>query len=869
MSIGRTNRVFIFAVFLWLLASSESLAAPVTGLVRDKKTKEAVAGAFVLVFSDKTQKGFVYSDADGCFSVPVQEGVSVNILKVSMMGYAPATIYLEGRTSDIIVELEEQTMQLQASSVRSGPIRHVGDTLSFYAQAFSDGTEKVLGELLGKIPGISVNSSGTIMHDGEAINRFYVEGMDLMGRKYGVVTNNLKASDIARVDVYLNHQPIRALEDISYSDRSAVNIVLKESSKGSWFFTGDALMGFPTFSLFDSKAMISRFSKNSQDLYLAKGNNLGIDIVRELMDQPGTGDVKVIVLKEGSMDNQFETVLSPSFSSLPIPREYWYDNTSGIATFNHLSKIGEFSRFRLSFNAASERYKESALSSELIKFEDGTSITIDDHRKLDDRNWYINAKGEFEENSSSRYMMESLSFSGQIRGESSSGEGYKEFNEKYDLPSMKVENRLHLTQRQGKHAIDILSTSSYIRNNHSATYDVGGKTYRQEYGQNDILSEHSVSLELKQGIHSFKANFLIGLDYIGRRSDLIGSSIDEPLKADLSLVSFRPGVTISDAISLGKVTFTAGLPLSLHYLHVEDRKNLSYLEMSPYLSAQYRISSALEAKGRISYDLSHSSMENLLDAVVMRNYRFLSRPDSISRHDGIRANASLKYSDPVKMFFMGASAAYSRSVNEKTASNYYTEEFSLSKYLPLPTVTSMFMANYGLRKYFGGANKLMLEGICGFDRMSMEEYLQSAKIDYTTSRSTIGLVIRSTPLRWFSLNIKTEYTKQITESSASSVKSYMLTGEGSLRISPLKRLDLDLDGYVRREQIPGVSVYNRPLLKGTVSWKLSKGSIVYIQCRNILDINHYSRETISSYRIISSINKLRGRQYLAGIRMSF
>lgn len=868
MIIGRTNKIDLLVVLLWLSALTESLATPITGFVRDKTTKEAVAGAFVLVYSEMTQKGFGYSDYDGRFSVSVPDGVSVDLLKVSMMGYAQATIYLEGRNSDIIVELEEQTMQLQASSVRSGPIRHVGDTLSFYAQAFSDGTEKVLGELLGKIPGISVNSSGTIMHDGEAINRFYVEGMDLMGSKYGVVTNNLKASDIARVDVYLNHQPIRALEDISYSERSAVNIVLKESTKGSWFFTGDALVGLPPFPLFDAKAMISRFGKHNQDLYLVKGNDLGVDIIGELMDQPGTRDVKVVVLKDGSMDNQFETVLSPSFSFLPIPREYWYDNTSGIATFNHLSKTGENSRFRLSFNAASERYKENARSSELVRFEDGTSITIEDQRKLDDRNWYMHAKGEYEINAPSRYLSEALLLSGQLRGETTSGEGHKEFKENYDLPSLKVENSFHLTQRLGKHAIEVFSTALYIRNNHSATYDVGGKTYGQEYDQNDIISDHQVSLGLKRGIHSLKTDFIVGIDYIGRQANLTGLSIDEPLNAELSLISLRPGVTISDAISFGKVTLTAGLPLSRHYLHVENKRNLSYLEMSPYLSAQYRISSALEAKGRISYDLSHSSVENLLDAVVMKNYRLLFRPDSIGRHDGIRANASLKYSDPVSLLFMGLGMAYSRSANEKTTSNYYTEDFSISKYLPLPTVKSLFSANYSLRKYFGGANRLMLEGICGFDRMGMEEYLQYSRMDYATSRSTVGLVVRSAPLKWLSLYLKTDYTKQVTETKASSVKSYMLTGEGTLRISPLKRLDLDLDGYVRKERIPGVSVYNRPLLKGTVSWKVSKGT-VYVQCRNILDIDFYSRETISSYRTISSINKLRGRQFLAGIRMSF
>ena len=60
---------------------------------------------------------------------------------------------------------------------------------------------------------------------------------------------------------------------------------------------------------------------------------------------------------------------------------------------------------------------------------------------------------------------------------------------------------------------------------------------------------------------------------------------------------------------------------------------------------------------------------------------------------------------------------------------------------------------------------------------------------------------------------------------------------------------------------------NRPLLKASISWRFSK-STAYIECNNLLDIREYRRETISAYRTLSTVNHLRGRQFLAGIRMS-
>ena len=89
-----------------------------------------------------------------------------------------------------------------------------------------------------------------------------------------------------------------------------------------------------------------------------------------------------------------------------------------------------------------------------------------------------------------------------------------------------------------------------------------------------------------------------------------------------------------------------------------------------------------------------------------------------------------------------------------------------------------------------------------------------------------------------------------------------------MRISPLQKLDLILDGYIRREQIPNVTVFNRPLIKASISWRFSKGT-VYLECNNIFNIEEYRRETVTSYRVVSTVNHLRGRQFIGGIRMSF
>lgn len=147
--------------------------------------------------------------------------------------------------------------------------------MDYAASAFKTENDRSLGDLLQNLPNISVTRGGGIMYNGKYIRKFYVEGMDLMGGGYGVITNNLDADKIARVEVYRNHQPIKALKNTDSEGKTAINIILKEDYRNTWIGSADASLGAPVFPLFNAKAMASQFGKKKQSLFLAKANNLG------------------------------------------------------------------------------------------------------------------------------------------------------------------------------------------------------------------------------------------------------------------------------------------------------------------------------------------------------------------------------------------------------------------------------------------------------------------------------------------------------------------------------------------------------------------------------------------------------------------
>ena len=868
MTIGEANRVILLALLIWGQSICDAWAIhPITGVVRNQKTQAPVAGAFILAFSDNIQKGFAFSDAEGKFSIQIQDDATIDTIKVTMMGYAPVSISPGSNTDGLIIELKEQAIQLTPSAVKTNRIQRKGDTLSFYVQSFADGTELVLDDLINKIPGVSTNEQGTISFNGEAINRFYIEDLDLMGSKYGIVTRNLKATDIARVDIYLNHQPVNALREISPSERSAVNIVLKDDAHGSWVFTGDAFLGLLPFPLFNAKAMLTHFDKSKQDLFLVKGNNIGNDISQELRQQTGIYENQRVILLGSGVDEQLSSPLDPSFSSLPIPKQYWYDNLSGLASFNHLAKTSESAKLRFSINVAAESYAEQAFSSETVTFDDGSEITINDQQSQTDRKYYFLGQSTYENNGTDRFLSETLSLSGQIRSNIADGWGRDNYNQLYDLPSFKAENDLRITRRYGKTAVNYTSTAIYLRNAHSATYNTGGRTYEQSYIQNDLTTNHTASIEIIAGRHSLSAKASVDLDYLDRDATLTTVSKIAGTKGELSLFSTSPSLTIRDVIRLGSNTLIATLPVALNILQIKGKAGIVYPTLSPTLSFRCTPTAKLTAIAVVGYSLRRSSPESLLDATIMRNYRTLSRSDSLSRNDRFSIQTSLRYADPVEMLFINLKGSIGRTIRSKTPSNKYYSELTVIEYAPVQNSAYSYSAEADIRKYFGGRT-LMLEGTAEYDKSEMDHYLQQVFVHYDTRILKLGGSFSTNPVNWFSLKCQVGYNRQITTSGYKAIVSHILTGEGSMRISPFQKMDIILDGYIRHERIPNVAVFNKPLIKASVSWRFSKGT-AYLECNNLFNITEYSRETVNAYRTLSTVNHLRGRMFLAGFMMSF
>lgn len=98
-----------------------------------------------------------------------------------------------------------EAVELREVVVKIPPIRSANDTLIYNVGAFVKAGDRHLEDVLKKLPGIKVAENGSVTYQGKAINKFYIEGKDLLGSSYNQATRNM---------------PIDAVSDVGRSTRT-------------------------------------------------------------------------------------------------------------------------------------------------------------------------------------------------------------------------------------------------------------------------------------------------------------------------------------------------------------------------------------------------------------------------------------------------------------------------------------------------------------------------------------------------------------------------------------------------------------------------------------------------------------------------
>lgn len=636
------------------------------GRISDTSGK-GVDGANVMLRKpdSKTMLGFTLSEADGSYSISVNTESDTLIVMVSGFNISSRsrTITRQTGTADFTVSNQEQ--KIREAKVTADPIRRESDTLTYYVSQFKEETDRSIGDVLQKMPGIEVSASGGIKYNGKSINKLYIEGLDMLGGKYGIATNNIQASDIASVEVYENHQPLKVLQGWVRSDEAALNLKLKQGAKGTW--NGVAVVGGGySPAMWTGSFTPMMFSRNFQTILTYKTNNTGNDVSQELKSQfGGVGNIPSLV-----------SVTAPG--NPPLDERYWLRNNIHAASANGILKINEDSDLTAKVHYVHYIQRSSGLTRTEYFVPGMPSFNVDESTSLKDNTDELELELQYRLNSKKRYVLDEMSVKTERRVDAGTvSKDGAEINQKASLPFFNATNRLQYVKTIGNTQITARSTTSFSSRESSLAVSpnlygeiLGTRdTVRQDISSTKLYSTNTIVTSYRVGRLILGVSAMGNIDIESFSSELASA---DSMRNDVLWKRFDARVSSSLTYDLRKMTFDLSLPINYIVIGGEG-----YPLIDPSLSVQYRINQDLKFSASASQSHSFSGLYDSYGGYVMNSYRSISsRGGKLNRTVGTYASAEGTYSNAIHAFFVNARASYSKNRSNLTYGTVYNGDFS-------------------------------------------------------------------------------------------------------------------------------------------------------------------------------------------------
>ena len=196
------------AALLFASGSAVAQQAVVTGRVVEAASRSPLKGAHVKLINprDTLETYVTATDAAGAFSL-AEVRYHAFRLEATLVGFAPyvATVNVNAPALALgDLPLTLHLIPLGEIVVKRDPPPAVqkADTTEFNARAFRTNPDATTEDLLAKMPGITVDASGTVTAQGEQVQQILVDGRPFFGNDPTVAIRNLPADAIEKIQVF-------------------------------------------------------------------------------------------------------------------------------------------------------------------------------------------------------------------------------------------------------------------------------------------------------------------------------------------------------------------------------------------------------------------------------------------------------------------------------------------------------------------------------------------------------------------------------------------------------------------------------------------------------------------------------------------
>ncbi len=657
---------YIIFILFYFSASSQNI---ITGIVNDSEQK-ILNGATITLSKIDSEKIEAYAicNEKGYFSITVPLNSPFKLqLKISYLGFETKTIIISNESQNITVVLNNSYEKLKEVIVEGNPIEQRGDTIKYSVTAFKSKKDRVIADVIKKMPGIELMPNGAILYQGEPISKYYIEGLDMLEGRYNIANENISADDVSQVQIIENHEHIKILDSLNFSNKAALNIKLKKGVTK----TGQielASGGSPL--LFNTNLTPLLFSKKYQALLSYQYANTGKDISKGMNNLYTKNEDELVEKNILSL----QELPSPSIS-----KNKWLNNNDHLFSLNTLYRLKKDNDLKINLSYLNTDHQENGLkitnyfsTLNTVSVIEQTQNNFFKNNFQGNLTWERNIEKGYSKHIFTLKLLDDLG-TGNINNDSTL------INQYHPNTSFNIGYKVKLIKPLGKLLLHINSENSYMDIDENLSITPGqfddifnsGTSYQttnQYTKQKIFFTNNDVGYTTKIGKFSNSSNFGVNyryknlLSHINIINDENLHKTDSGFENDLNISNSN--IFISNVLSFKSEMwkFSLKTPLYFNCFLVEDKENkdnYEYLNFEPFLQITKKINPFLELNFSGQLANNYSSSESIYSRYILTNYRILKRYDTPLKETLKKSfTLGLQYRNPLNLTFGTISYSY-------------------------------------------------------------------------------------------------------------------------------------------------------------------------------------------------------------------
>lgn len=837
----------ILCVSLGLSPVAAAVRGELHGSVVDADTGEPVVGCIV-----KTKGAFTSTDKDGRFVVKPRE--AADSVSFRCMGYESRSLPVTADFSD--VRLSPKATQLNDVIVEAPDIYARGDTLVFNVARYANAKDDAIIDVIRRLPGIKVEEDGTIKYQGKPINKFYIDGNDFIGGRYGLATDNISHTDVASVEVMENHQPVKALEGIEFPEEAGINLRLKEDARRRWVGVVQGASGVQPF-LYDGSLYAMRIAPKNQNIVTLKADNTGWNPANEI--------------REHDFDDMFSTdyvsalwpeYISADIVSTPLTEKRTRDNLSWLANAITAWRSGDTSmRLNLGYTGDRLDYNSGVttdyFSAQIPRFVQNNSQRTQSHDLSAQFYSQINKRGY--------YLKEMFSAEGVLNNSNAAISGSFDLSQRVRRKSLTTNNDLKLVKRNEKKLFTLISRNTF-RHCPDRLLVAGDEDASQRLASTDFRSTTETKFGRMARFWKYYVTGGLDLDYHRINSSLSGLGEFDNTGVH---VAFLSNLYATPQVDFERNGWRVSLRMPLKWLHYSVAGRHDYINAAPRLNVRRQLTAKSDVSGTVAYSLGSPQAYLNITMPVLSDYRNLFIADNPGKYSQkVETALTYRYRNPVKSLFFNISAAYNHSRSSIMSNQLFVGDFIISTYAARLAENNSWSVKGGFSKGLGHSK--MVAGLdLNASVSSASSMRDDAVIPYRQTVAGVKPYVKGSIMRWLSADYEADYvfSKLKIDKETNNCHSFRQTLFGTIIPDDRVQFTVGAEHYLTR--FPEGNTANLVLLDASAVWRVGNKVRLSLTARNLLNRRDYRYVNYGTLSSSEHYYRIRGRNILASLQYRF